>query len=213
MLLGVLVLPGTSGAAVQEPEDTDAPAEAEAVARPVTPPAASPDAEPEWTMRFGATVVAGAPEGLGAALLVQPRPWLRVRVGGARNSLGSGVRAGVDLLPMRRSIAPVLALEYGHTFRADYEQLLSRLHGQPTTAVTGIRQVDYDWVGASVGLEYAPWSRLTLFATAGISYWFIGVRDVDAFIREGESPLLTSTPLLLNISAPVARLGLIFYFN
>jgi hypothetical protein len=213
-LLHLLVLGLPLGsAAAQELEDEDASPETEA-ARPLPAPA-SPDAEPEWKPRFGARLVAGAPDGVGAALLVQPRPWLRVQAGGARNSLGAGVLAGVDLLPVKLLISPVLGLEYGHYFRADYERLLTRLHGQPTSPVTGIRRVDYDQVSISGGLEFSPWRQVTVFGGAGISYWFIGVRGVKTFIREAEEdPDLTSKkPLQLNVSTPVARLGLIFYFN
>jgi hypothetical protein len=217
-LLPLLLLGLPLGSAsAQEPEDEDPPPETE-VARPV-PTAASPDAEPEWKMRFGARLLAGAPDGMSAALLIQPRSWLRVHAGAARNSLGTGVRAGVDLLPVQLLVSPVLGLEYGHTFRADYERLLTRLHGQPTTPVTGIRRVDYDQVNISVGLEFSPWRQVTFFGGAGISYWFLGERDATAFIREAETgageehPSLTASPLLLNISSPVVRLGLILYFN
>ena len=108
----------------------------------------------------------------------------------------------------------MLGLEYGHYFRADYARLLSRLHGEPTTPVTDIRQVDYDQLSLHVGLEYSPWRPLSVFVAAGISYGFIGVRDARAFIREaGDSPDVTATPLLLTFTTPVARLGLRVYFN
>ncbi|EPX60976.1 hypothetical protein D187_001628 [Cystobacter fuscus DSM 2262] len=217
-LLPLLLLGLPLGSAwAQEPEDEDPPPETE-LTRPAPTPV-SPDTEPEWKTRFGARLLAGAPDGTGAALLIHPRSWLRVHAGAARNSLGTGVRAGVDLLPARLLVSPVLGLEYGHTFRADYERLLTRLHGQPTTPVTGIRQVDYDQVNLSVGLEFSPWRHVTFFGGAGISYWFLGVSDATAFIREAEAqegqeePSLTANPLLLNLSTPVVRLGLILYFN
>lgn len=213
-LLALLLLGLPLGSAsAQEPEDEDPPPETE-VTRPAP---VSADTGPEWKTRFGARLLAGAPDGVGAALLLHPRSWLRVHAGAARNSLGTGVRAGVDLLPVRLLVSPVLGLEYGHTFHADYARLLTRLHGQPTTPVTGIRRVDYDQLNLSVGLEFSPWRQVTFFGGAGISYWFLGERDATAFIREAEAgednPSLTASPLLLNISSPVVRLGLILYFN
>lgn len=196
-------------AAAQEPED----AEPEVTSPPPVVPA--PDAGTEWSVRFGARLVAGAPDGVGGSLLIQPRPWLRVHAGGARNTLGSGLRGGVDLLPIQLLVSPVLGLEYAHSFDSDYEKLLSRLHGQPTPPLTGIRQVDNDQVSATVGLEFSPWRPLTLFLGAGISYWFISVSDVKTFVREAEETpeTLSAAPLRINISSPVVKLGFIFYFN
>lgn len=208
----LLVLGFASGArAQQEPEDTDAPETESTVTAP-----ASTDAEaaPPWKTRFGARLVTGAPEGVSVEALIHPRPWLRAHVGGSRNRLGSGVRGGLSLIPLELFVQPSLELEYGHTFKADYNELLTQLHGQPTTATTDIREVDYDQLSASVGLEVSPWRYVTFFGGVGISYWFIGVPGVKSFIRESETnPDLTAEPLTIGLSSPVAKLGLIVYFN
>lgn len=208
--LGVLVLaPGAL--AQQEPEDTDTP-ETEGT---VTAPAPTdPDEAPPWKTRFGARLVAGAPEGLSVEALIHPRQWLRVHAGGSRNRLGYGVRGGLSLIPLDLFVRPSLELEYGHTFNADYDELLTQLHGQPTTAATNIREVDYDQLSASVGLEVSPWRYVTFFGGVGISYWFIGVPDAKAFLHESETnPDVTARPLTIGLSSPVAKLGLIVYFN
>jgi hypothetical protein len=208
-LLVLALAPGAR--AQQDPEDMDTP-EPEGT---VTAPAPTdPDAAPPWKTRFGARLSAGAPEGVGVAALIHPRRWLRAHVGGARNRLGYGVRGGLSLIPLDLFVSPSLELEYGHTFNADYGELLSQLRGQTTSPATGIRTVGYDQLGASVGLEVSPWRYVTFFGGVGISYWFVQVRDAKDFIREAETdPDITARPLTLGLSSPVAKLGLIVYFN
>lgn len=213
-LICLLALALPSGAMAQGgQEDPDATAE-ESEAVVSTPTPVDPDAAPPWNTRFGVRLVAGSPEGMGASALIHPRRWLRAHVGAARNSLGLGVRGGLSFIPLDLFVSPLLELEYGHYFNADYNKLLTQLHGEPTTAASGIRQVGYDQLGASLGVEFSPWRYVTVFGGVGISYWFIGGSDVKAFIREAEeNPDITARPLTLGLSSPVAKLGFILYFN
>ena len=177
---------------------------------------ADPDAEetPPWQTRFGMSLEAGAPGGVGASVLVQPWRWLRVHVGSARNTLGLGVRAGASLIPLDLFVSPSLDLEYGHYFNADYSKLLTQLHGQPTTPATRIRDVGYDQLTASLGLGFSPSRRVTLFGNVGISYWSIRVKDAESFISEAvDDPDLTARPLTLSLTSPAIKLGLIVYFH
>ncbi|ATB28573.1 hypothetical protein [Melittangium boletus] len=211
--LCLLLLMMSPDARAQSPEEPRPPTE-EPEITPAPPPTVPVDDSPPWSTRFGLRLGVGAPEGVGAAAIVHPRPWLRVHVGGARNYLGASLRGGVDLLPIRLFMSPVLGLTYGHAFDMDYEGLLSRLHGEPTSAGTAIRRVEVDQLSATLGLEFSPWRPVTFFGVVGISYAFIRVADPKAFIREAEEdPELSSTPLHLGISTPVARLGVILYFN
>ena len=208
----LLLLLASPAALAQEPEEPDT-STPDAETSLIPGLSVDPHAAP-WKTRYGARLVAGAPEGLGVAALIQPRPWLRAHAGATRNTLGYGVRAGVDLLPLALTFSPVLALEYGHAFSADYGKLLDQLHGQSVTPATTIQRVAYDQLAASVGLEFSPWSHLTLFGGVGISYWFIGVSDANSFIREAtDTPGLTSTPLLIGLSSPVAKLGVLLSFD
>lgn len=210
-LLMLAVSPGAR--AQQDPEDVDIPAseQEETVA---TPAPTDPDAAPPWKTRFGMRLVAGAPEGLGIAAIIHPRRWARAHVGATRNNLGFGARGGLSLIPLDLLISPVLELEYGYYFNADYEKLLTQLHGQPTTPATGIRHVGYHQVSGSVGLEFSPARYVTFFGGVGISYWFIEVRNTRDFILEATDGLeLTARPLNIGLSSPVAKLGLLIYFN
>ncbi len=210
-LLMLTMAPGAR--AQQDPEDLDTP-DAETEGTVVTPVTTDPDAAPPWQTRFGVRLAAGPPEGVGLAAVIHPRRWMRAHVGATRNTLGFGARGGVSLIPLELTISPLLELEYGYYFNADYEKLLTQLHGQPTTPATGIRRVGYHQVAGSVGLQYSPWRYVTLFGGVGISYWFIEVANTRAFISEAEEdPEITSRPLNLGLSSPVAKLGLLIYFN
>ncbi len=208
----LLVLAVSPGARAQE-EDPDLPDEEEEDT--VSPPSpANPNATPPWKTRFGVRLAAGAPEGVGAAALFHPRRWLRTHVGATRNTLGFGVRGGLGLIPIELLISPSLELEYGYYFNADYGKLLAQLHGQPAPVATGIRDVNYHQASGNLGLEFSPSRYVTLFGGVGISYWFIQVDDAKAFIREAEeNPEITARPLHLGLSSPVAKLGLLIYFN
>ncbi|MGZ3459126.1 MAG: hypothetical protein ACXU86_11560 [Archangium sp.] len=214
MLTSLLALLVSPAARAQEQDDTDT-SSPEPESTVSTPAPTDPDAAPPWKTRFGVRLVAGAPEGVGAAALLQPRRWLRVHVGATRNTLGYGVRGGLSLIPLQLSVSPSLNLEYGYSFHADYDTLLTRLHGQPTTAATSIHDVGYHQLSGDLGLEVSPTSYLTVFGGVGISYWFIGVGDgAKTFIRESvDDPAITSQPLAMGLSSPVVKLGLILYFN
>lgn len=202
-----------SARAWQEQEDADTRA-SEPEGTVTTPSPLDPDATPPWKTRFGARLTAGAPEGVGVAALIHPRRWLRAHAGATRNTLGFGARGGLSLIPLELLISPVMELEYGYYFKADYGKLLTQLHGQPTTAATSIRDVGYHQVAASIGLELSPWRYVTFFGGVGISYWFIEVGDAKDFIGEArENPELTARPLNIGLSSPVAKLGLLIYFN
>ncbi len=210
-LLMLAVSPGAW--AQQDPEDVEFP-DSEQEETVATPAPTDPDAAPPWKTRFGMRLVAGAPEGIGIAALIHPRRWARAHVGATRNNLGFGARGGLSLIPLELLISPVLELEYGYYFNADYEELLTQLHGQPTTPATGIREVGYHQVSGHIGLEFSPARYVTIFGGVGISYWFIEVANAQAFIREaGEDPELTARPLNIGLSSPVAKLGLLIYFN
>ncbi|MBM7113592.1 hypothetical protein I3V78_08550 [Archangium primigenium] len=216
-LLPVLLTLLTPGPGAWAQETPDAPREAGVPAPtsvPAPPTAVALDDASPWSPRVGLRLALGAPDGVALAALLQPRPWLRVQLGGARNSLGTTLQAGVELLPIQLVVSPVVGLGYGHAFALDYPGLLSRLHGTPTTPGTALRSVAAEQLSATVGLEFSPWRPVTISGGLGVGYWFIRVTDTPAFIREaGEDPTITSTPLRLGLSTPVARLAVLLYFN
>ncbi|QRN98994.1 hypothetical protein JRI60_08195 [Archangium violaceum] len=212
-MLTLAVVPGAQ-ARVQEEADMPASESEGTESTPVTP--SDPDTQEPlpWKTRFGVVAEAGAPEGLGLSALVQPMRRMRVTAGASRNRLGFGVRGGLTFIPFELFLSPRVDIGFGHYFKADYGALLSQLHGQSTPVATGIRELDYNQVTGSLGLEYSPSRYVTLFGAVGYSYWFASVRDVALFIRdEASTPGITAKPLAFSLTSPVAKLGLIIYFN
>jgi hypothetical protein len=157
---------------------------------------------------------AGAPDGVGLSALVHPMRRVRVHAGAVRNRLGYGVRGGLTFIPFELFISPRLEVGFSHFFKADYGALLNQLHGQPTPVATGIRELDYNLVTGNLGLEYSPSRYVTLFGAVGYSYWFASVGDAALFIDDAAStPGITAKPLSLGLTSPVAKLGLLIYFN
>ncbi len=216
VLASMLTLAVAPCARAQVQEEPDVPAsESEgSVTTPVTPSDPDTQEPPPWKTRFGVVAEAGAPDGVGLSALVHPMRRMRVTAGAARNRLGFGVRGGLTFIPFELFLSPRLDIGYSHYFKADYGALLNQLHGQPTPVATGIRELDYNLVTGSLGLEYSPSRYVTLFGAVGYSYWFASVRDVALFIRdEASTPGITAKPLSLSLTSPVAKLGLLIYFN
>ncbi len=208
----VLALGMAPGAWAQElPEEEDA--EEEAVLAPGDAMDARP--APPWQTRLGMVVDVGAPDGIGAAVLVRPLRWLRLHVGGTINSLGQGVRGGASLIPLELLVSPSLNVDVGHFFNADHEQLLARLRGEsPTSGSSPVQGGGYDYASASLGLEVSPWRYVTFFGQVGLSYWSFRVDDVETFIGDAEGdPDITAKPLSLRLTSPAVKLGLLVYFN
>jgi hypothetical protein len=212
----MLALGAAPEARARTQEDPDFPTEPESP--PPSPEATLDDPDsppmPPWVTRFGVMLDAGAPEGVGASALMQPTRWARVYGGPTRNTLGYGVRGGTTLIPFQLLVSPILDLDIGHYFNADYAKLLTQLRGQPSTPATRIHDVDYNQFTGRFGLEFSPWRPVTLFGGVGVSYWYFQVNDAESFIEEAtEDPDITVKPLAIHLFSPAVKLGLIVHFN
>ena len=75
----------------------------------ITVPAAPPS--PERLPIFGVMADVGVPDGLIGSLAIRPWKWVRLCGGGGTNSISSGWRAGITLLPF--AAGPSASFEYG----------------------------------------------------------------------------------------------------
>ncbi|WP_342376307.1 hypothetical protein NVS55_34220 [Myxococcus stipitatus] len=162
--------------------------------------------------RFGLLVDAGAPHGIGLSAVLKPLPWLRLQAGPTTNTLSLGVRGGLSILPFQTFIAPSLNAEAGHYFGSDYNDVVDWLGSKPTPATAAIRDVSYNYVAGSVGLEVGAASRFNFFLHLGLSYVRLGVDDASALIEEATNESnITARNLRLTATIPSVKVGFLLY--
>lgn len=164
--------------------------------------------------RFGLLLDAGAPHGVGLSAVARPLPWLRLQAGPTTNTLSVGVRGGVSLLPFQTFVAPSLNAEVGHYFGSDYREVLNWL-GAAAPSGSGadaIRDVTYDYVSASLGLEVGTSSRFNFYLHLGLSHVALGVDDATAILQDAtDDPSISARGLSLRATIPSVKLGFILY--
>ncbi|WP_240356904.1 MULTISPECIES: hypothetical protein [Myxococcus] len=163
--------------------------------------------------RLGLLVDAGAPHGIGVSAVFKPLPWLRLQAGPTTNTLSLGLRGGLSILPMQTFISPSINVEGGHYLGSDYNDVVDWLGATPTSATSSIRDISYDYVAGSVGLEIGASSRFNFFLHLGLSYVRMGVDDASALIEDatGESDI-TARNLTVRATIPSVKVGFLFYF-
>jgi hypothetical protein len=164
-------------------------------------------------LKFGVLVDIGAPDGIGASGVVRPLPWVRAHLGLTTNTISLGVRGGVSLLPLQTFVSPALNLDAGHYFGGDYNKLIERFGGSPDSGTSLIRDVSYDYLNVSLGVNIGPQESWAIFLNLGYSYWGFSVDDFQQFLQEsGNDPDITATPLKLRFTSPSLKLGFLYYF-
>jgi hypothetical protein len=163
--------------------------------------------------RFGVLLDAGAPHGIGVSAVLRPLPWLRLQAGPTTNTLSFGLRGGVSLLPFQTFVAPSLNAEAGHYFGSDYNDVVDWLGSSPSSAAAAIRDVTYDYVSGSVGLEIGSASRFNFFLHLGLSYVALKVDDASALIQDAtDDPSVTARNLSVRATIPSVKVGFLLYF-
>ncbi|MCE9673648.1 hypothetical protein LY474_38175 [Myxococcus stipitatus] len=163
--------------------------------------------------RFGVLLDAGAPHGVGLSAVLKPLPWLRLQAGPTTNTLSLGIRGGISILPLQTFIAPSLNAEAGHSFGADYKEVVDWLGAKPSSNYDSIRDVSYDYVAGTVGLEIGAASRFNFYLHLGLSYVRMGVDDATALLQDAtDDPDVTARNLTLRATIPSVKVGFIFYF-
>ncbi|NVI96785.1 hypothetical protein HV824_01415 [Myxococcus sp. AM009] len=163
--------------------------------------------------RFGLMLDAGAPHGVGLSAVLRPLPWLRLQAGPTTNTLSFGLRGGLSILPMQTFLAPSFNVEAGHYFGSDYNEVVDWLGASPSRASEAIRDVTYNYVTGSVGLEVGAASRFNFFLHLGLSYVDMGVDDASALLQDAtDDPDVTARNLSVRATMPSVKLGFILYF-
>src|SRR5262245_38975876 len=106
----------------------------------------------------GLMVDAGVPDGANASLVFRPWSFLRLHAGGGTNLIAPGVRGGASL--MLGSLSATA--EAGHYFSGDANGLARNVTGNMAIDVPALREVGYDYVNLSLGMEFGP-SWMTFF--------------------------------------------------
>jgi hypothetical protein len=163
--------------------------------------------------KLGVLLDVGAPHGVGVSAVLRPLPWLRLQAGPTTNTLSFGLRGGLSVLPLQTFVAPSINAEAGHYFGSDYNDVLKWLGHTPGSQTAGIRDIAYDYVGGSLGLEVGTNSRFNFFLHLGLSYVALNVPDPTPLLQDATNDTtVTSGPLHVRATIPSVKLGFIFYF-
>jgi len=166
------------------------------------------------TLRIGAMLDVGAPDGVGISAVVRPIEWLRINAGLTTNTLSFGVRGGISLVPLSTLVSPSLNADIGHYFDTSYNDLVDKLGGIPLQSDVPVEDIGFNYAGASVGLEIGRPERFSFYLRAGLASGKLVIRDAEALLRDVTGdPDITSTPLTIRFTSPSVKLGFLLYFN
>jgi hypothetical protein len=175
--------------------------------------AAPAQAQEDTPYKLGLLLDAGAPHGIGLSAVVRPVSWLRLQAGPTTNTLSIGVRGGLSILPMDTFVAPSFNAEVGHYFGSEYSEVLDWLGREPSATAEAIRDVTYNYITGSVGLEVGNKSRFNFFLHVGLSYVALTVPDPTPLLQDASGDdTVTSGPWHLRTTIPSVKLGFIVYF-
>jgi hypothetical protein len=143
---------------------------------------------------LGAMVDAGVPDGLIGSVVVRPWKWVRVYGGAGSNSVSTGWRGGLALLPF--GAGPCAAVEYGSYGQGDANGLVRSMTGGDFGGSPLLEKVEYQYANAHAGLEFGG-RRFTFFVHAGVSrVWAqlhggggtLGNTGTDTVVQVGSDP-------------------------
>jgi hypothetical protein len=158
---------------------------------------------------LGAQLDVGAPDGIGASLVVAPGRFFRIHAGGLNNGVGSGVRIGATLIAFPSfGFRPLLGFDAGHAFGGAGEWLPQVM---PDVRIAKlISGASVSFANLQVGFELGtPTFAFTL--RAGMSWVDIGVASQR--LDTSATSSVSASGLVVSGFIPSARLGLLFFFE
>lgn len=158
---------------------------------------------------IGVQLDAGAPDGLGASLVVTPGRFFRVHVAGLTNGVGSGVRFGVQLMAFPSfAFRPFIAADAGYVFGGQWAWLPELIDDAQLRAM--VSGVSVGFANAHVGFEVGS-KNVAFVVRAGLSYVDIGL--AGQALTTGSNSQVTVGSLSLHGFIPSARVGFLFCFG
>lgn len=157
----------------------------------------------------GVQLDVGVPDGIGVSLVITPGRYLRLAVGGLSNGVGTGGRAGLQLIAFPTSLfRPLLGIDGGYVFGGQLAWLPQLITDKSVRAmVTGLT---VGFASAQAGFELGS-KHLAFTLRAGFSYVEAGAPSQT--YATGNATTVTARGLVITGVIPSARLGFLFSFG
>lgn len=194
-LVGVAASAGAAWAQTEEPMTVDAALKAQRAEK--------------WP-RLGLMVDAGVPDGAMGSLVVRPWQWIRGYAGAGSNSVSTGWRGGLSLVPF--GAGPSLSVEYGHYNDGDANGLVRHLVSGSFTGSPLLDRIGYDFVNAHVGLDFGG-KHVLFFIHGGVSKVWAQIHNLNqALTSSGSTTVQVSQDPKVTVVGSSLKIGLIIFF-
>jgi len=117
--------------------------------------------------KFGLGLDIGAPQGAGLTVLFRPWWWLEFNAGLAYNVIGTGIRGGLTVSPVRFPVRPTLSFDLGHYFSGDLTKFTST--SDPYQQAL-LKDAAYDFWSAQLGLEVGSRNSFSFYLRGGVTH-------------------------------------------
>jgi hypothetical protein len=180
-----------------------------AAEEPTTVQAALQARQAERWPILGAMVDAGVPDGLIGSLVVRPWKWVRAYGGAGSNSVSTGWRTGLALLPF--GSGPCVALEYGSYGQGDANGLVRSVAGGQWSGSPLLEKLEYQYANAHAGLEFGG-KHFTFFVHGGVSRVWAQLHGAGTVANTGADTVVqvNSDPKIKAFGSSL-KIGLIVY--
>lgn len=166
---------------------------------------------------LGLMADAGVPDGANLALALRATPWLRVHAGGGHNTVSSGLRGGLTVLPW--GAGPSASVEVGHYRDGNANGLVRGFVGANGTLAPIFERLGYTYVNTQLGLELGR-GNFQFFIHGGLSFLRARLHNAQTALdaRNARSPS-SSTSVRINQDPivrawiPSLKLGMVVYFG
>jgi hypothetical protein len=165
---------------------------------------------------LGLLADAGVPDGANGALALRPARWMRLHLGGGHNTVSSGIRGGVTVLPL--GAGPSFSLEVGHYRDGDANSLVRGFVGANHWLTPLFERLGYTYVNTQLGLELGRGS-FQFFVHGGVSYLRAVIHNADSALQGRNSTGSTATSVritqdpVVRAWAPSVKLGVVVFFG